>query len=79
MKELVNPHRLEAKSLQWNNPRFAGGKVYHAVLSGGGYINRCRHIFKRPSQAKAHAEKLRLYLVKRYEREIAPPPEMVTP
>jgi hypothetical protein len=70
MNELINPNKLEAKHKRWNDPRFAGGKVYLPVLSGAGYANRCRHIFSRATEAQEHAEQIRQYLILRYNREI---------
>ena len=58
MRNPINPKLLRADSKRWNNPGFASGKIYLAVLIGGGVIFRARRTFQRASEAKTYAERL---------------------
>ena len=63
---MINPNKLEATRKRWNNPRFAGGKFYLAVLSGGGYAKAARKVFARASDAEGYAERLRQRWIRLY-------------
>lgn len=55
---MINPKGLTPSYKGWNDPRFAGGKVYIPVLIGGGAVYRPRKVFNRASEAQAYAERL---------------------
>jgi hypothetical protein len=55
---MIDLKRLQATYKKQFEPRFAGGKYYIAVLSGNGYAQRARRIFKRASEAQIYADRL---------------------
>lgn len=65
---MINPHMLEPRAKRWNNPRFAGGKLYLAVLVPVGL--RSRRLFKRASEAFDYAAKLKARCEKLYDERI---------
>ncbi len=70
VKPMVNPHMLVAGSKRWNDARFAGGKIYYAVLKAGGVILRARRIWKRASEAEAYAGRLKARWERLYDAAI---------
>ena len=70
---MINPYLLDAKYKKWNNPRFAGGKMYMPVLSGDGYAKASRRLFKRASEAEAYAIRLRHRWMRLYDAAVKEP------
>ena len=66
-----NPYLLDAKVKRWNNPRFAGGKVYMPMLVGDGFAKPTRRMFKRASEAEAYAIRARARWMRLYDAEVA--------
>lgn len=71
---MINPHLLRAGSKRWNNPRFAGGKFYLAVLLPAAL--RARRVFKRASDAETYAERIIVRWRRLYDAMIV---EMIAP
>lgn len=65
-----NPYLLDAKYKKWNNPTFAGGKVYMPILSGGGWSRACRRVFKRASEAETYAIRVRDRWMRLYDAAV---------
>jgi len=69
-RHMINPHLLTPDSKRWNNPRFAGGKLYFAVLKGG-IIVRARRLFKRGAEAEGYASRLKARWIRLYDTAVA--------
>jgi hypothetical protein len=67
---MINPQLLGTKTKRWNDPRFAGGKYYLAVLAGEGFVKAAHRIFKRASDAEAYAVRLRLRWMRLYDAAV---------
>ena len=65
---MINPHMLKPAAKRWNNPRFAGGKMYLAVLLPAGL--RCRRVFKSASEAESYAARLFSVARRLYDQRI---------
>lgn len=61
----INPHTQTPTYKRWNNPAFAGGKFYLAVLLPSEM--RARRIFKRASEAEKYAVKLHAAACRLYD------------
>jgi hypothetical protein len=67
---MKNPYLMDAKAKRQNNPRFAGGKYYLALLSGDGYVKHAARIFKRSSEAEEYAIRLRARWMRLYDAAV---------
>jgi len=68
-RKMINPNMFAPKSKRWDDPHFAGGKIYFALLAGP-VVLRARRIFKRASEAETYAARLKERWIRLYDAAV---------